>query len=655
MNERIAIRSAIAVLVVLALALAPAPADAKKTRGGERTGGDLPNILAIWGDDIGWFNLSIHNHGIMGYRTPNLDRIGKEGVMFTDAYAEQSCTAGRAAFLTGQHGMRSGMLKVGLPGVPFGLSHEDPTIAEMLKEYGYKTGQFGKNHLGDVDSTLPTTHGFDEFFGNLYHLNAEGEPEHPDYPENPEFKAQFGPRGVIHSTRHDAVPPVIGEPNGQWPDGEGYWELDENGAPTGQYIIDTGPLTRHRMKTIDGAFAKEAVRFMHEAKTAGDPFFVWYAASRMHIWTYLKEDGYEIGPLSGDDMQVPPIDYSCHDLAGAGLQLPMRVCNLSLGDVVNNGNEANDYVAEDETGQGIHPDGMVEHDMYAGQLLEYLDVAGLADDTIVMYTTDNGPESFSWPDGGTTPFRSEKATNWEGGYRVPLLVRWPQIIPRNQGGLVSNEIIALQDWFPTLAAAVSKADGTEIDIKDLLKQNDGYELNGKTYRVHLDGYNFLDYFECLADGDASACDGPRNEFIYANDDGILVAIRYDDWKVVFQEQRAHGFGAWEEPFTYLRLPKIFNLRRDPFEKIDHESSNYDVWRVDHLFINTPAQFAVYAFLETFKQFPPRQAPPSFGINIDAGEIVERCGTPPPLTEDLPIPGPDSDCFPKIDFPAVGGG
>ena len=557
--------------------------------------GTKPNVLAIFGDDIGWFNLSIHNHGIMGYRTPNLDRIGKEGAMFTDAYGEQSCTAGRAAFLTGQHGLRTGMIKVGLPGVPFGLSHEDPTIAEMLKHYGYRTGQFGKNHLGDTDDTLPTTHGFDEFFGNLYHLNAEEEPEHPDYPDSEAFAKLFGPRGVIHSYANGvAVPAEFAE--------EGYKHAD-----TGQHIIDTGPLTRQRMKTIDGAFAREAIRFMDKAVDAKKPFFVWYAASRMHVWTHLKEkEGYEAGP------EVPEFDKRCYGKE-AGWVPPL--CNVAMNPR---------YYAEGKTGLGIHPDGMVEHDMYIGELLDYLDKAQIADNTVVIYTSDNGAETFSWPDGGTTPFRSEKNTNWEGAFRVPLLVRWPGVL---DSGVVSNDIIALQDWFPTLAAAVTEADGNRIDIKTKLKSKDGFAFNGKSYRVHLDGYDFLDYFRCInSDGTDKCGKAPRDEFIYTNDDGVLVAMRYDQWKVVFHEQRADAFDVWQDPFVALRVPKIFNLRSDPFEKADHESSFYDGYRFNRIFLLTPAQVGVYKFLSSFKEFPPRQSPPSFSIDIDIKDIIEKCGT-----------------------------
>ena len=596
--------------------------------------GKLPNILVIMGDDVGWFNLSAYNHGIMGYKTPNLDRIAREGVMFTDAYAEQSCTAGRAAFITGQHGLRTGMTKVGLPGVPFGLDHEDPTIAEMLKPYGYATGQFGKNHLGDTDDTLPTTHGFDEFFGNLYHLNAEQEPEHPDYPEDPEFYEKFGPRGVIHSYAAGHAPTNIPKPLKKTAKKgtTGYWHEE-----TGQYIIDTGPLTIQRMKTIDGATTRESIRFMAESVNDDEPFFVWWNSTRMHVWTHLKEEeGYQPGK------EVPLVDRKCYD---PGVYTQEKLCNLG---------QAEDYYAEGKTGLGIYPDGMVEHDMYVGQLLNFLDEKNIADNTIVIYTTDNGAETFTWPDGGTTPFRSEKATNWEGGYRVPLLIRWPRLI---EGGSVSNTFISLLDFAPTLVAAVSEASGKRVDIAKRLKVE--YDLgstdpNAKTYKVHLDGYDFLDYFRCAfrKTKDARECVSPRNEFIYANDDGVLTAIRYGDYKAVFYEQRAEGgLAVWEEPFTQLRMAKLIHLRSDPFEKADHEASDYDFWRFDRAFALTPIQVATYEFLQTFQLFPPRQAPPSFSIDIDIKEIIEKCGTVDERPDDL------SDCFAfgnRLHLPGGGG-
>jgi arylsulfatase A-like enzyme len=471
-----------------------------------------PNILVIMGDDIGYWNISAYNMGMMGYKTPNIDSVAKSGMIFTDAYAQQSCTAGRAAFITGQSPFRTGLLKVGLPGADVGLRPEDPTLAELLKPMGYTSGQFGKNHLGDKDEFLPTNHGFDEFFGNLYHLNAEEEPEHADYPKDPEFKKRFGPRGVIHS----------------WAGGK---------------IEDTGPLTRKRMETVDEEFAKAAIDFMGRAHKDGKPFFVWFNTTRMHIWTHLSKQW------------------------------------------------------EGKSGLGVYPDGMLQHDHDVGMVLAALDQLGIRNDTIVIYTTDNGAEVFSWPDGGTTPFRSEKNTNWEGGYRVPFMVSWPGHI---QPGSVSNGIVSLEDVVPTLMAAAGDPNIKE----DLLK---GHKAAGKTFKVHLDGYNLLPVLE------GKAAD-PRQDFFYFNDEGQLVALRYKQWKLVFAEQRAHGFDVWVEPFVALRTPKLFNLRSDPFEVGDHEAADYPHWFVDHLFVLVPAQAYVAKFLATFKEFPPRQKSGSFSID-----------------------------------------
>ena len=473
----------------------------------------LPNILIIWGDDIGWFNISAYNRGMMGYQTPNIDRIAKEGMMFTDAYGQNSCTAGRAAFITGQSPFRTGLLKVGLPGAKEGLQPEDPTIAELLKPLGYMTGQFGKNHLGDLDEHLPTNHGFDEFYGNLYHLNAEEEPESPDYPKDPEFAKQFGPRGVIHS----------------FSDGK---------------IEDTGPLTQKRMETIDEEVTEGALDFMDRAHKAEKPFFLWYNTTRMHIWTHLKPESQNV------------------------------------------------------TGQGIYADGMAEHDEMVGQLLDKLDELGISDNTIVMYSTDNGAELMSWPDGGMIPFRGEKNTTWEGGFRVPMMVKWPGKI---EAGQVSNEIISMEDWLPTLLAAAG-----EPGMKDKLLQ--GYEADGKTFNVHLDGYNFLPYFS----GETEK--GPREEMFYFTDDGQLSALRFNQWKMVFSEQRAHGFEVWQEPLVTLRLPKLFNLRRDPFERADHETFGYDQWRLERAYLISPAAAYVGKFLATFQDYPPRQKPGSFNLD-----------------------------------------
>jgi arylsulfatase len=478
--------------------------------------GGKPNILIIWGDDIGYWNVSAYNQGMMGYKTPNIDRIAKEGALFTDWYGQQSCTAGRSCFITGQCGYRTGLVKVGLPGAQEGLQARDVTIAELLKTQGYVTGQFGKNHLGDRDEHLPTVHGFHEFFGSLYHLNAEDEPEHPDYFKDPELQKKYGTRGVIHSWAN--------------PDGT-------------QKIESTGPLTKKRMETVDEEFTREALRFMTEAKEADKPFFLWWNSTRMHIWTRLKPE------------------------------------------------------SEGKTGLGIYPDGMVEHDGHVGQLLDKLKELGLDENTIVMYSTDNGAEKFSWPDGGTSPFRNEKASNWEGSYRVPCAIRWPGVI---KPGTVLNDIYSHEDMLPTLLAAAGAPNVKE----ELLK---GMQVGDKTFKVHLDGYNVTDAL-------AGKSPSPRHEFFYFNDDGSLVGLRYDQWKIVFAEQRAIGLGVWEEPFIPLRFPKLFNVRSDPFETADHESMDYPRWRVEHAFVMVPAQQYVGQFLATFKEFPPSQKPGSFSID-----------------------------------------
>jgi len=472
-----------------------------------------PNILIIWGDDIGVSNISAYNMGIMGYKTPNIDRIANGGIIFTDAYGDQSCTAGRSAFLTGQHPVRTGLTKVGLPGAKQGLQKEDVTIAELLKPHGYVTGQFGKNHLGDLDEHLPTNHGFDEFFGNLYHLNAEEEPEHPDYPKDPAFRKRFGPRGVIHS----------------YADGK---------------IEDTGSLTKKRMETVDAEFLAASLKFIDKAHKNKKPFFVWFNASRMHIVTRLKPESVGV------------------------------------------------------TGQGLYADGMVEHDGHVGQLLDKLDKLGIADNTIVMYSTDNGAELMLWPDGGYTPFRSEKNTNWEGAYRVPMMVKWPAKIKKGQ---ISNEIISHLDWVPTLMAAVG-----DDKIKAKLKK--GMKVGGKTYKVHLDGYNFIPHFT------GKENKGPRNEFFYYSDTGTLVAIRDGDYKMVFKEQRAHGLDVWLDPWVELRAPKMFNLRMDPYERMDHEGGGYQQWFMEHMFLIVPTITKVMQFKATFKEFPQRQKPGSFVVD-----------------------------------------
>lgn len=487
-----------------------------------------PNILILWGDDVGWWNISYNSRGQMGYRTPNIDRIANEGVAFTDFYAQQSCTAGRAAFITGQNPIRTGLTKVGMPGADVGLQAEDPTIAELLKPLGYTTGQFGKNHLGDRDEFLPTQHGFDEFFGNLYHLNAEEEPEHPDYPKNAAFRERFGPRGVLHT----------------WADGQG-----------GQRIEDTGPLTRKRMETIDEEVTEHALRFIDEAHAAGKPFFVWYNTTAMHFRTHLADKH------------------------------------------------------KGKSGQGDYNDAMVAHDENIGRMLDKLDELGIAENTIVMYSTDNGPHYNSWPDAGITPFRSEKNTNWDGGWRVPAFIRWPR---RIKAGSVANGIVSHQDMLPTLLAAAG--DG---EIKEKLLN--GYQVGEMTYKVHLDGFNMLPYLAGEAD------ESPRHSFFYISDDGDILAIRMGDWKVVLMEQRAQQLACWFEPFIRLRAPKVFNLRRDPFERADENSNTYWDWVIDHAFIIYVMQAQVAEQIAAFTQFPPRQKPASFNLDAVLRQLQDAGG------------------------------
>ena len=491
-----------------------------------RAQSDKPNIVVIWGDDIGWYNISAYNHGVMGYQTPNIDRIAKEGAMFTDWYGQQSCTAGRAAFLTGQSPIRTGLLKVGLPGADLGLQPEDPTIAELLNNQGYVSAQYGKNHLGDRDEMLPTNHGFDEFMGNLYHLNAEEEPEHEDYPKDPAFREEFGPRGVIKSTA----------------DGQ---------------IEDTGPLTKKRMETVDEEVTEGALDFIERSHDAEQPFFLWWNSTRMHIWTHRKPE------------------------------------------------------SKGATGLGIYPDGMVEHDGMVGEILDKLDELGIAENTIVMYSTDNGAEVMSWPDGGTTPFMGEKNTSWEGGYRVPTLIRWPGVI---EPGTINNDVLAHEDMLPTIMAAAG-----EPDIKEKLLA--GHAAMGKNFNVHLDGYNLLPYLKGEVD------ESPRREFLYWTDDGGLAALRYNKWKVMFLEQRAHGSQVWSEPFTSLRLPLIFDLRQDPFERAHHEGDvSYRKWWFDHLWVLVPAQKFVGEWISTFAQYPPRQKPSSFNLDQVMQKLSEGAGS-----------------------------
>jgi len=500
-----------------------------------------PNILILWGDDIGYWNISHYSKGMMGYQTPNIDRIAKDGTTFTDWYGQQSCTAGRAAFITGQNPLRTGLTKVGMPGAPIGLQAEDPTIAELLKPLGYATGQFGKNHLGDRDEYLPTMHGFDEFFGNLYHLNAEEEPELPDYPKDPEFKKQFGPRGVLHCVA----------------DGKG-----------GQTVTDTGPLTKKRMETVDEEITAKALDWMEKQAKTDQPFFLWYNATAMHFRTHLADK--------------------------------------------NRG----------KSGQDDYCDRMVVHDEQIGQLLDKLDELGITDNTIVMYSTDNGPENDTWPDGGNTPFRSQKDTNWEGAWRVPSLLRWPGKI---KAGATLNGMCSHQDMLPTLLAAAGDPDVSQ-------KLLNGYKVGTKTFKVHIDGVNLLPYLT------GEKKESPRTSFFYVSDDGDIMALRTGDWKLVFEEQRATKMQVWAEPLVKLRVPAMFNLRRDPFERAQFNSNTYWDWLVNHAFLLYGAQAVVAAQIANFVKYPPRQKAASFNLDtvmqqlgpaIAAEKAKEQHDTKPP--------------------------
>ena len=494
---------------------------------------DKPNILVIWGDDIGQSNVSAYTRGMMGYQTPNIDRIANEGIIFTDYYGEQSCTAGRSSFIMGQSVYRTGLSKVGLPGAELGMQEEDATIAGLLKDQGYATGQFGKNHLGDQDSHLPTNHGFDEFFGNLYHLNAEEEPENEDYPgdmvlpNGKTFREQYGPKGVIKSF-------------------------------AGGKIEDTGPLTKKRMETVDEETLAAAIDFIKRKNDEGTPWFCWWNGTRMHFRTHVKE---EHRGISGQD------EYS---------------------------------------------DGMVEHDMHVGELLDLLDELGIAENTIIHYSTDNGPHYNTWPDAAATPFRGEKNTNWEGGWRVPAMMRWPGVIKE---GSISNEIVHHMDMLPTFLAAAGKDDIKE----DLL---DGYKSKslGRDYKLHLDGYNVLGHLK-----DPQNVESPRKEIFYFSDDGDLTALRYGNWKLIFMEQRVEAtLQAWAEPFVPLRVPLIFNLRRDPYERAQKTSNTYYDWLIDRAYLLVPAQQYVGQFLQTFKEYPPRQKAASFSLD-QVMEALESAG------------------------------
>jgi arylsulfatase A-like enzyme len=503
-----------------------------------------PNIVVIWGDDIGQSDISAYSHGLMGFKTPNIDRVAKEGMMFTDIYAEQSCTAGRSSFITGQSGLRTGMTKVGLPGSPLGLQKEDPTIAELLKPLGYATGQFGKNHLGDRNEFLPTVHGFDEFYGNLYHLNAEEEPELPDYPKDPGFREKFGPRGVMDCKASSTDDPTV----------------DPRFGKVGKQIIkDTGPLTKERMVTIDDDIANRAVDFIQRQNKAGKPAFVWVNFTHMHFRTHTKPES----------------------------------------------------IGQSGRFQSPYHDTMIDHDKNVGQVLKALDDLGIADNTFVLYSTDNGPHMNSWPDGAMTPFRSEKNTNWEGAYRVPGMVRWPGKIKPDT---VSNEMVAHLDWLPTLLAVAG-----DTAVKDNLLK--GYKVGDMTYKVHLDGDNLVPYLT------GQAGKSPRESFLYINDDQQLTGLRYDNWKFVFMEQRAPGtLQVWSEPFVTLRVPKIFNLRTDPYERADITSNTYYDWLLDHVFLLVPAQGYVSQFLMTFKDYPQRQKAASFNMDEVLAKLKESGGS-----------------------------
>jgi arylsulfatase len=487
-----------------------------------------PNILVIWGDDVGQSNVSAYTRGLMGYTTPNIDRIAAEGILFTDYYGEQSCTAGRSSFIMGQSVFRTGLSKVGLPGAKEGMMVEDPTIAGLLKDQGYATGQFGKNHLGDRDEHLPSNHGFDVFYGNLYHLNAEEEPENEDYPgdmklaDGRTFREAFGPRGVIRSTA----------------DGK---------------IEDTGPLTKKRMESIDDDTSDAAIEFIRKQHDAGKPWFVWWSGTRMHFRTHVSDQR-------------------------------MAECKKR-------------YRGADE-----YTCGMLEHDMHIGKFLALLDELGIAENTIVHYSTDNGPHMNTWPDGAMTPFRGEKNTNWEGGWRVPCAVRWPGVV---EPGSVSNGIVHHMDWLPTFLAAAGKDDIKE----DLL---DGYSSSalGRDYKIHLDGYDLTEHLK-----DPQNVDSPRKEVFYFSDDGDLTALRYNNWKLIFMEQRAEAtLQAWIEPFVPLRIPLIVNLRRDPYERGMITSNTYFDWLIDRAYLLVPAQTYVAKFLATFKDYPPRQEAASFSLD-----------------------------------------
>jgi arylsulfatase len=534
--------------------------------------GKKPNILVIWGDDIGVTNLSCYSDGLMGYTTPNIDRIAKEGLRFLHYYGEQSCTAGRAAFLTGQHGLRTGLTKVGFPGAPMGMSQLDPSVGGLLKNLGYATGQFGKNHVGDRNHSLPTVNGFDEFFGNLYHLNAEEEPELPDYPKDPAYRAKFGPRGVLKCKASDRDDPT---------------DDPRFGKVGKQTIEDTGPLTKKRMETIDDETSAASIDYMKRQHAAGKPFFVWMNTTRMHLRTHVRAE----------------------------------------------------HRGRYKHGDSEYIDGMIEHDDTVGKLLKVLDDLGIADDTLVVYSTDNGPHMNTWPDGAMTWFRSEKNTNWEGAFRVPCLVRWPGHI---KPGTVTNELMSHNDWIPTLCAVAG-----EPDVVGKLKK--GYTANGKEYKVHLDGYDqskFLTSVEGTV-GKNNGVKSARTSFFYSDDDGALVAYRQGDLKCVFEEQRSPGtMQVWEEPFTKLRLQKMYNLFQDPFERADITSNTYWDWQLNHVGSMYGVMDDVFQFANTFKEFPPRSVPPSFNPATILEETLREIKAKQKLEHAFPMLRPGDGQKPK---------
>jgi arylsulfatase len=522
MKRNLGYNSLLVLIAMAALFSVVAPAQAQHEK---------PNILVIMTDDVGVWNISAYHRGMMGGSTPNIDRIAKEGALFTDYYGQQSCTAGRAAFITGQHPFRTGLLAVGLPGAPLGLQKEDPTIAELLKPLGYATAQVGKNHLGDRNEFLPTVHGFDEFYGNLYHLNTEEEPEDPDYPKDPKFHAMFGPRGLLDCKATNVDDPTA----------------DPRFGKVGkQTIKDTGPITRKRMETVEEDLLRVSTDFMDKSVKSGKPFFLWHNTTRMHVWTRLSPQW------------------------------------------------------ENKSGYGLYADGMMELDWVVGQLLKKLDDLGVADNTIVVLTCDNGAQKMSWPDGGTAPFRGEKGTTWEGGFRVPCVARWPGVI---KSGSVINDIASHEDWMPTFLAAA----GVPNVKEQLLK---GYKAGDKTFKVHLDAYDMTN----LLSGKGR---GQRKEIFYFDDSGSLNAFRYSDWKITFATKDSW----WADVAKPRTVPLVINLRQDPFE-MTIDSKMYTRWYADKLWIMLPAQAIVGQFLQSFKEFPQRQK--SSTLNVD--QILKQMQT-----------------------------